>query len=262
LILHTPTGNIINYIEDEKYGIRLFWQPHLKEGEDVDPEKAVFLPLGYDEFFGGETDKKKKSILLRIILAIGNACKPWFDKLDKWTEEQKKIKEEEKKEIEEDLDLLEAEIELEEAVEDMERLLREREKEELKKAEMGLLDEDEEDGDDDMASVPKQDEEAHATVEEEAPAKVEEEAPAKVEEEAPAEVEEEDDDEEDDGDDEDEDNSAQSSFGSVEQGQTTDPRKGKPGKSPFSTLSLAFACSSLISTVSYSQILINASICA
>ncbi|ESW22100.1 hypothetical protein PHAVU_005G127300 [Phaseolus vulgaris] len=230
LILHTPTGNIINYIEDEEYGIRLFWQPPLKEGEDVDPEKVVFLPLGYDEFYGGETDNKKESILLRIILAIENACKPWVDKLDKWTEEQKKIKEEEKKKIDEDLELLEAEIGLEEAVEDMERLLRIKEKEEEKKAEMGLLDEDEEDGDDDTASVPKQDEEA----------------PVKVEEEAPAEVEEEDDDDGDDGDD---DGSAQSSFGSVEQGQTTDQWKGKPGKSPFSTLSLAFARSSLISTV-------------
>ncbi|KAG2371481.1 Protein TIC 100 [Vigna angularis] len=228
LILHTPTGHIINYIEDEHYGIRLFWQPPLKEGEDVDPEKAVFLPLGYDEFFGHETDKKKESILLRILLAIENACKPWLDKLDKWTEEQKKIKEEEKKELEEDLELLEAEIGLEEAVEEMERLLRIREKEEEKKAEMGLVDDDEEDGDYDMASVPKQGEEA----------------PAKVEEEAPAEVEEEDDD-----DDEDEDNSAQSSFGSVDQGQTTNQPKGKPGKSPFSTLSLAFARSSLISTV-------------
>ncbi|CAJ1955801.1 unnamed protein product [Sphenostylis stenocarpa] len=241
LILHTPTGHIINYVEDEKYGIRLFWQPPLKEGEDVDPEKAVFLPLGYDEFFGVETDKKKDNIWLRIILGIENACKPWLDKLDKWTEEQKKIKEEEKKEIEKDVELLEAEIALEEAVEDLEKLLRRREKEEEKKAEMGLLDDDDDDDDDDdVASVPKQDEKASAKVEEVTPAKVEEESPAEVEEE---------DDDNDDGDDEDEDTSAQSSFGSVEQGQTTDQRKGKPGKSPFFTLSLAFASSSLISAV-------------
>ncbi|TKY48614.1 MORN motif [Spatholobus suberectus] len=248
LILHTPTGNIINYVEDEKYGIRLFWQPPLKKGEDVDPEKAVFLPLGYDEFFGQDTEEKKKSIWLRIILGIENACKPWFDKLDKWIEEQKKINEEEKKAIEEELELIEAEICLEEAIEDMEELLRRREEEEEKKAKMGLLDEEDDDDDDDgdgdgdMTSVTKQ--------EEKAPAKVEEKARAEVEEGAPAEVEEEDEDYGDD-EDEDEDNSAQSSFGSVEQGQTTDQQKGKPGKSPFSTSSLAFASSSLISAVPF-----------
>ncbi|KAG4981030.1 hypothetical protein AAZX31_12G171100 [Glycine max] len=236
LILHTPTGNIINYVEDEKYGIRLFWQPPLGKGEDVDPEKAVFLPLGYDDFFGIEDEKKKESIWMCIILAIENACKPWFDKLDKWTEEQKKINEEEKKAIEEDLELIEAEIGLEEAIEDMEELLRIREKEEEKKAKMGLLDEDDDDDDNEgdgdyMTSVTKQDEKA----------------PAKVEE-VLAEVEEEEEDD-DDGDDEDDDNSAQSSFGSVEQGQTTDQQKGKPGKSPFSASSLAFASSSLISAV-------------
>ncbi|KAK7402078.1 hypothetical protein VNO78_14057 [Psophocarpus tetragonolobus] len=229
LILHTPTGNIINYVEDEKYGIRLFWQPPLAEGEDVNPEKAVFLPLGYDEFFGLETEEKKESLWMRIVLAIENACKPWFDKLDKWTEEQKKITEEEKKAIEEELELIEAEISLEEAIEDMEELLRRREKEEEMKEKMGLLDEDE---DDDVTSVTKQDEKA----------------PAKVEEEAPANVEEEDDEDEDD---EDEDNSAQSSFGSVEQGQTTDQPKGRPGKSPFSASSLTFASCSLISAVPF-----------
>lgn len=215
------------------------------KGEDVDPEKAVFLPLGYDDFFGIEDEKKKESIWMCIILAIENACKPWFDKLDKWTEEQKKINEEEKKAIEEDLELIEAEIGLEEAIEDMEELLRIREKEEEKKAKMGLLDEDDDDDDNEgdgdyMTSVTKQDEKA----------------PAKVVE-VPAEVEEEDD---DDWDDEEDDNSAQSSFGSVEQGQTTDQQKGKPGKSPFSASSLAFASSSLISAVSYdSQLSFDAS---
>ena len=211
--------------------------------EDVDPEKAVFLPLGYDDFYGIEKEEKKESIWMRTILAIENACKPWFDKLDKWTEEQKKINEEEKKAIEEDLELIEAEIGLEEAIEDMEELLRIREKEEEKKAKMGLLDEEDDDNEGDgdyMTSVTKQDEKA----------------PAKVVE-VPAEVEEEDD---DDWDDEEDDNSAQSSFGSVEQGQTTDQQKGKPGKSPFSASSLAFASSSLISAVSYdSQLSFDAS---
>ncbi|KAL0390022.1 UNVERIFIED_CONTAM: hypothetical protein Scaly_0359300 [Sesamum calycinum] len=48
LILHTPTGRIINYVDDEEHGIRLFWQPPVKEG-DVDPDKAEFLPLEEEE---------------------------------------------------------------------------------------------------------------------------------------------------------------------------------------------------------------------
>ncbi|KAK7324886.1 hypothetical protein VNO77_28792 [Canavalia gladiata] len=242
LILHTPTGNIINYVEDKEHGIRLFWQPPLDEGEDVDPEKVEFLPLGYDEFFGRDT-KEKKTIWMRIILAIENACKPWFDKLDKWTEKQRKIGEIKKKEIEEELELIEAEICLEEATEDMEELLRKREKEEEKKVKMGLQDED-----DDMTSVTKQDEKAPAELKKEAPAEVKGEVPAEMKEKVPAEVEEEEE-EDEEGDEEDDDNTAQSSFGSVDQGQTTDGQKGKPGKSPFSSSSLAFASGSLISAV-------------
>ncbi|XP_027341047.1 protein TIC 100 [Abrus precatorius] len=226
LILHTPTGHLINYVEDEKYGIRLFWQPPLGKGEDVDPEKAVFLPLGYDEFFGRVTKEKKEGIWMRIILAIENACKPWFDKLEKWTEEQKKKTEMEMKVIEEELELVEAELCLEEAIEDLEELLRRKEKEEEKKAKMGLQDDD----DDDIPSVTKQDEKAPAAVEGKAQVEVEEE-------------------EEEEEDEEDEDNVAQSSFGSVDQGQRADQQKGKPGKSPFSSSSLAFASSSLISAV-------------
>lgn len=192
----------------------------MEKGEDVDPQKAKFLPLGYDEFFG--RDKAEKNIWMRFILAIENACKPWFDKIDKWTEEQKKIGEMKKKAMEKELELIEAEISLEEAIEDMEELLRRKEKEEEKKVEMGLPDED------DMTSVTKQDEKAPAGKEEE---------------------------EDEEGDEEDEDDTAQSSFGSIEQGQRTDQQKGKPGKSPFSTSSLAFASSSLISAVSYDFLL-------
>ncbi|XP_061345393.1 protein TIC 100 [Gastrolobium bilobum] len=217
VILHTPTGHIINYVEDEKYGLRLFWQPPLEKGEDVDPEKAQFLPLGYDEFFGKDTVVKNESIWMRIILALENACNPWFDKLEKWTEEQKKNSELRKKAIEQELELIEAELCLEEAIEDMEELLQRREKEEQKKVEMGFPDED------DTTPVTKQDEKAPAEEEEE--------------------------EEEEEGDEENEDDNAQSSFGSVDQKQTTDQQKGKPGKSPFSTSSLAFASSSLIYAV-------------
>uniref|UniRef100_A0A2N9GCA8 MORN repeat-containing protein n=1 Tax=Fagus sylvatica TaxID=28930 RepID=A0A2N9GCA8_FAGSY len=203
LLLHTPTGRLINFVEDEKYGIRLFWQPPLKDGEDVDPEKAQFLPLGYDEFFGRDVAVKKESIWMRLVLAVENACKPLFDKLEKWTEEKKKAGEMKMKLIEKELELVEAELCLEEALEDMDDELKRREKEEEKKEEM---------------------------VEEE------------------EEKEEEDDEEEE----EDEDDDAPSSFGSVtaDQDPTKKDQKGnKPGKSPFSSSSLSFASSGLVSGI-------------
>ncbi|PPS02921.1 hypothetical protein GOBAR_AA17740 [Gossypium barbadense] len=119
LILHTPTGRLINYIEDEEHGVRLFWQPPLKEGEEIDPKKAKFLPLGFDEFYGREVIQKRDNIWKRLITAIENALKPGFDKLEKWTEEKKKASELKMKLIEKELDLIEAELCLEEAIEDM-----------------------------------------------------------------------------------------------------------------------------------------------
>lgn len=194
----------------------MFWQPPLKSGEKVDPEKATFLPLGYDEFFG--IDKEKKSIWARLWLAIGKASKPWRENFGKWCEAQLKITEMKKEADEKQLELIEAEICLEEAIEDLEELLRRREKEEERKSELGLPDED------DTVSVAKQDGKARV-------------------------------DEEEEDDEEDEDVIDPSSFGSIEPEQKTDQQKEKPGKSPFSTSSLAFASSSLISAVSYDFLL-------
>jgi hypothetical protein len=196
----------------------LFWQPPLKDGEDVDPEKAQFLPLGFDEFFGRDVVVKKESIWMRLVLAVENACKPLFDKLEKWTEEKKKASEMKMTLIEKELELIEAELCLEEAIEDMDDDLKMREKEE-EKVEMGLQKEE------DTSASANQDDERSA-----------------VEEDA---VEEEEEEEEDDVE--------PSSFGSVTADQDTG-RKGhkgkKPGESPFSTSSLSFASSSLVSGVS------------
>lgn len=187
----------------------------MERGEKIDPNKAKFLPLGYDDLLGIE---EEKNIWVRLKLAIEKVSKSWFDKIDKWAEEQKKTTEMKKEAIEKELDLIEAEICLEEAIEDMEELLRRREKEEKKKSELGLPDED------DVVLVAKRDEKARV-------------------------------DEEEEDDEEDEDDIAPSSFGTIEQEQRTDQQKGKPGKSPFSTASLAFASSSLISAVSYDFLL-------
>lgn len=217
LILHTPTGRVINYIDDEKHGLRLFWQPPLEEGEKPDPEKVEFLPLGFDEFFGRGTGVKKENIWVRFTSAVEKACKPVLDKLEKWSEEKRK---ESKLNIElytKELELLEAELCLEEAIEDMDEELKRREKEEEKKAKMDMQETE------DTSMLSKQDE---TNLEEE------------------DEEEEEDDDEGDAG---------QSSFGSVigdQDPRKSDPEDGKPRGSPFSTSSLSFASCNIIAGVS------------
>ncbi|XP_031401384.1 protein TIC 100 [Punica granatum] len=225
VILHTPTGRIINYVEDEEHGIRLFWQPPLKDGEEMDPAKAEFLPLGIDEFYGREVSEKKESFWKRLVLAAENACKPAFERFDKWIEEKKKEGEMKMKLIEKELDLVEAELCLEEAIEDMDEELKEREKEEQRKAEMGLQEEE-----DETSELTK--DEGKASLE--------------VEEAEEAEEGEEDEEEE-------EDDSALSSFGTVGNNQEK-PKNGqkrsKPEDSPFAASSLGFASSSLISAVS------------
>uniref|UniRef100_A0A5B7AYS2 Putative MORN repeat-containing protein isoform 1 n=1 Tax=Davidia involucrata TaxID=16924 RepID=A0A5B7AYS2_DAVIN len=219
LILHTPTGRIINYVEDEEHGIRLFWQPPLKDGEDVNPEKAQFLPVGFDEFYGRSSSVKKENIWKRIVTALENACKPAFDKLQKWTEEKKKESEMKMKLIEKELELVEAELCLEEAIDDMDEELKQIQEEEEKKVEKGL----QEEGDTLSSEPTNQDLKASAEVEE-------------------------DEEEEDDDDD-----VAPSSFGSVvkdEDSTKVDQKGNKPGKSPFSSSSLSFASCSLVSSFS------------
>lgn len=129
LILHTPTGRLINYVEDKEHGIRLFWQP---EDGEVDPTKVEFLPDGFDEFYGRETGEKKEGPVARFMSGIGNTFKPFFDKVEKWAEEQKQASELEVEVIKKEMDLIDAELCLEEVIEDMEEELKQREKEEEK----------------------------------------------------------------------------------------------------------------------------------
>ncbi|XP_010690024.2 protein TIC 100 [Beta vulgaris subsp. vulgaris] len=206
VIVHTPTGRIINYIEDEEHGVRLFWQPVPRDGEDVDPTKVKFLPLGMDEFYGRETDVKNEGIWKRLVCSIENSCKPWFEKLEQWTEEQKKASEIRKKLLEQELELAEAELSLEEALEDMEEALKQQEKEAEKKIDMDLEEED-------------------VSVSSSLPAEQEEKTSPKEE------IEDEDEEEEEEDDD-----LAPSSFGSVVDSKD---KKSGSGRSPFSTLSLA-----------------------
>lgn len=202
----------------------MFWQPEVKEGEDFDPEKIEFLPLGFDEFYGKEEVVEKESLWKRIIMAMENACKPTFDRLEKWTEEKKRASEMRIKLIEKELDLIEAELCLEEAIEDMDEELKMREKE-VENKEVGLREEVEVD-----SSVSAQNNVKTLAADEEEEAEGEE--------------------EEDEYEDED---IEQSSFGSVAVDQDSsknDPKVSKPGGSPFSTSSLGFASSGLVSVVS------------
>ncbi|XP_074312435.1 protein TIC 100 [Silene latifolia] len=208
VILHTPTGRIINYVDDEEHGIRLFWQPPLKEGEDVDPSKVEFLPLGFDEFYGREVVAPKEGFLKRLVCSIENTLKPWFDKLEKWTEEQKKASKIRRELLEQELELIEAELTLEEILEDMEEALKQEEKDAEKKADIDLEEDD-------------------VIVEQE------EKVPP------PKEREDVEEDEEGEGEEEDEDDLAPSSFGTVIDTGSSKDKKNEPGKSPFSTLSIA-----------------------
>lgn len=158
---------------------------------------------------------KKQNFWMGLVSGVENACKPVLDKVEKWTEEKRKASEMKMKLIEKELELIEAELRLEEVIEDMDEELKRREKEE-EKVEMGLQKEE------DTSALANQDEKPLV---------------------------EEDEEEEE----EDEDDVAPSSFGSVtaDQDATKNGQKGnKPGKSPFSTSSLAFASSSFVSGVS------------
>ncbi|XP_068663974.1 protein TIC 100-like [Aristolochia californica] len=217
LIVHTPTGKVINYVDDEKYGIRLFWQPPLEEGEDVDPSKTQFLPLGYDEFFGQAVPgTKKESKLMGLVVAVENFLRPIFEKLDKWSEEKKKGSDLKLKLIDQELEFVEAQVCLEEAIEDFENELKKQQKEEEKRAEMTQVQSE------DISSI-KADSESDEEEEEE------------QDEETPV--------------------SFGTAFeGEATKGPAKDDRKEKgtkPGESPFSASSLSFASASLASAINF-----------
>ncbi|KAI3520589.1 hypothetical protein L1887_10039 [Cichorium endivia] len=217
VILHTPTGRIINYVDDEEHGIRLFWQPTLEDGEDVDfdPSKVDFLPLGDEELF----ERDERSFLQRTLTSLQEKCKVMVENLEKKIDEKKKESDFKLKMIETDIEIAEAESELKEIIKEMDDELKRLEKEEEKKMEVELEDED-----DKIEKVEEVDE------------------VSKVEDDV-------DDDEDDDVDDEDE----STPFGSVieDQGSIKSDENGKrSGKSsPFSSVSLSFASCGVASLV-------------
>lgn len=201
--------------------MRLFWQPPVKKGEDVDPDKVEFLPLGFDEFYGRGGDVKSDNVLKRFVTSMGNACKPMFDKLEKWAEEKKKAGEMKMELLKKEFELAEAELSLKEALEDMDDELKRMQEEEEKKVQMGTEEED-----DIIPSEPTD------TLDETWVEKKEA--------------------EEEDEEEEGEEEVTASSFGSVDNQSSakSDKKDSKAGKAPFGASSLSFAACSLVPTVS------------
>lgn len=228
VILHTPTGRIINYVDDEEYGIRMFWQPPLKDGEDVDPSKVDFLPIGNEDLLKVD----RRNFLERMLTSVQDKCKSMLENLEKQTVEKKKESEMKLKIIETDIEIVEAESELKEIIKEMDDELKQLEKEEQKKMELGLEDEDED-------------------IEDEATEKSEK---VSVDDGKVDEDEDEDEDEnENENEDEDDDENTPPSFGSVvkDENSTISDGKGKKGgkSSPFAVSSLAFTSCGLASLV-------------
>ncbi|VFQ71561.1 unnamed protein product [Cuscuta campestris] len=233
LIMHVPSGRIIDYVDDEEHGIRLFWAPDDKEG-DVGPdteageEEIEFLPLGFDEFYGRNADVVEEDHFLKsLVLSVEKAFEPLLSKLEKWAEEKKKDVEMKMELIKKEHELAEAESALNEAVDELDSALKMmQEMEEKKAAEMGIHEEDEEEEDD--GSQSKQ--------------------PNKFEKKREEDYKEEDEEEEGgEGD------ASSFSFGSVEnQEKGQDDQKNgnrEGGKSPFGASSLPFAACFLASQV-------------
>ncbi|KAG6414779.1 hypothetical protein SASPL_122153 [Salvia splendens] len=229
VILHTPTGRIIDYVDDEEHGIRLFWQPAAtKEGKEPNPDDAVFLPLGMDEFYGREVSAPEDPWQIHLMKSLESKGTSLLSGLEKWAEEKKKAREAKLEMMKKEMELMEAEMDLKEAIQDLDEELKMLQQEEENKAE----DEEEE------------------RVEEEKRASISE--PTAQSDQTPPVAEEKDEDEEEDEEEEDDDVTG-SSFGSA-QGQSSankdkDDKGGRFGKSTFAASSLAFGSPNLFSMV-------------
>ncbi|KAK9061593.1 hypothetical protein SSX86_018775 [Deinandra increscens subsp. villosa] len=228
VILHTPTGRVINYVDDEEHGIRLFWQPPLEDGEELDPSKVEFLPLGDEELF----ERDDRNFLERTMTSVQDKCKVMLENLEKRIEEKKKESEAKLKLLETEIEIVEAESELKEIIKEMDDELKRLEKEEEKKTEMELEAEDAEVDEDE--AVEKSEQVSRIEV--------------KVDEVKEDNVDDDNDEDEDEGEDEDDDDDENTppSFGSAIKDQNN---KNGGRSSPFAASSMQFGSLSLASVV-------------
>lgn len=225
-------------MEDEEHGIRLFWQPPVKEGEDVDPDKIEFLPLGFDEFNGEDA----------VVNAKRNELES--EKLAK-LQERKKASEAKLEQLKKELEVVDAEFSLKESIEDLDAVYERLQKEEENRVDQDDMEEEEEDEQEqEQKEEQKEDQEEEQKEQETEDNSISE--PTNQLKEIPVEAEEEDVDAEEEDDEEEDDDSAPSSFGTIEdQNPSSNDRKGSSfGNSTFAATSLSFAGSNLVSLVS------------
>lgn len=92
VILHVPTGRIINWAHDDEGQLRFFYQPITEDGE-VKPEAAIPLPLGFDDHLKDVTDisakagSKKKNFFQRVKEA-------WVKTSEEYQQDREKRKQE------------------------------------------------------------------------------------------------------------------------------------------------------------------------
>ncbi|BBN01371.1 hypothetical protein MPTK1_2g06920 [Marchantia polymorpha subsp. ruderalis] len=91
ILLHVPTGQLINWAEDKDGNLRFFVQPVTEDGV-IRPELAVPLPLGFDEFMGEVDSEGNKIDESRRNLTIEERQK--LEKEDKKKEKDRRLKEE------------------------------------------------------------------------------------------------------------------------------------------------------------------------
>jgi hypothetical protein len=101
VLLHVPTGRIINWIQDKQGRLRFFFTPLLEKGEAIDPSAAIPLPLGFDEYMKDETEDSPKDVKAKNFFQRFKEA--WDKNKEEYEQERKNKREElEKKWKEED----------------------------------------------------------------------------------------------------------------------------------------------------------------
>lgn len=136
VLLHVPTGQIINWATDDEGKVRMFLQPLTKDGS-VDPELALPLPLGAKEFYGEkataddeEEDEGNANEGGNTLTEDEKLEKKWKDEDEerkrRWLEEdtERELRWAAKeRELELELELKELDAQLEDAVDEAEMLV-------------------------------------------------------------------------------------------------------------------------------------------
>lgn len=137
VLLHVPSGQLINWAEDGEGKLRFFVQPVVEDGS-VEPDLALPLPMGMKQFFGekatpeddddddendGDGDESGGGTLTKA----ERLQKEWKEREEerkrRWAEEDAERErewEEREKESELELELKELDAELEDAVDEAE----------------------------------------------------------------------------------------------------------------------------------------------